>query len=124
MDEQMKCPTCKANLRWDKPRECWNCDNCHPVGEPKPKFDVGAIPEVIFQKKQEDEIRRIVREELEKFGNETTIIEEKTDWRGDAKRLGIPLYDHEAGKLRKKVDVLKEIEEKSIVDDSDQSPVE
>jgi hypothetical protein len=117
----MQCNTCKAELRWDEPRECWTCDVCRPSdGEPKPKFSKGAVPEVLFAPEHEAEIRRICKEEFERMMNETTVIpEEKTDWRGDAKKLGISLYDKELSRPRKKEDVLKDIELKSQEDNNE-----
>jgi len=36
-------------------------------------------------------------------------------WREEAKKLGVPLYCHTLKKLRKKADVLKDIEAKTVV---------
>lgn len=119
METEMKCKTCRGKLRWDQPRECWVCDHCHPQGEPKEKFDEGTVVEPTFEEK----VRAIVRDELKNpmlsLDSETGKVSEVSEWRGQAKRLGIDLYDRENNRPRLKVDVVKEIEEKSNVGNSD-----
>lgn len=116
----MQCKTCKGELVIDEVRECLVCPVCHPSGAPKPKFNDGAIPDVIFSEVHENEIRRIVRDEHQKIVD--AVIEYKNDWRGDAKALGIPVYDQVKKCPRKKVDVLKDIEEKSLTKDNNETP--
>ncbi len=117
----MQCNTCKAELRWDEPRECWTCDVCRPRnGEIKPKFNDGAIPDIIFNEVQEKEIRRIIVDELKYLNSPCEkCVDEVKDWRGEAKKLNIPLYDKELNRPRKKEDVLKDIELKSQEDNNE-----
>jgi len=106
----------------------------------KPKFNDGAEPKVIFEKVHEDEIRRICGEMIAMAFNaiaqaqqeapdepEEEIIEEPEateepeikDWRAQAKELGIPVYDQELKRPRKKADVLCDIANKSLADNND-----
>ena len=94
---------CGEELTYDEDRRCYYCARCRPrkgaKGKPVPK------------KLDEARVRQIVQEEIEKAFDVEEVVETKT-WKDKAKELGIPVYDTERKRPRKKVDVLAEIEEK------------
>lgn len=134
-----KTQICKRPLTYLEDSKCWRCLICNPLptGKPavlkkKPEFlDVKVteqqVAEMIEAKLAEqvevgqERIREIVRDELENWHiqkppamkdeiAETWGVSDvdvtTNNWRQQAKELGIPLFQ------RRKVDVLKDIEEK------------
>ena len=130
---ETKC-NCGKELVYDETRRCHHCPTCRPRS---PKLGKPVL------KPDEDRVREIMAEMLEPINKAISTINTelailvfnapakkdsvKTDnetkgWREKAKELDVPLYDHEAKKLRTKADVLVDIaeaKEKSNVDDSD-----
>lgn len=110
------CNHCRAELTKDEKRGCMICRVCHPAGDDKPLVPQ-IKPKLLDVKFTEEQIREIVRDELENWhiqkppvtkaeAKETDEALRKIDWRAQAKELGIPLFQ------RKKADVLAEIAKK------------
>lgn len=130
----MKCRKCEGKLTRDEKRGCHFCPVCNPLPtapviteEPEPNK---RVDEPWTDKR----IREIVQDELMNWhirkpsvtvseikatvgGGEANVnktVESET-WRETAKRLDIPVYDKDNKRPRKKLDVLKDIEEKQKV---------
>lgn len=110
-----KTVTCKKELTFLDDSKCWRCLICNPLPkeEPAPPKEKKPFLDVHIT---EERVREIVRDELENWHIQkppVTAVEAKkidsalrTDWRVQAKELGIPLFQ------RKKADVLKDIEDR------------
>jgi hypothetical protein len=129
---ELNCKRCKAELVRDKERNCWYCPVCHP--DPNPKAPPVEEPKskLIDVKFTEQQIREIVRDELENWhihkppvtrgeievaaaqliANGEVISEIKeasenpNDWRRRARELGINQ------KHKTKEQILEEIKQK------------
>jgi hypothetical protein len=111
-------------LTFDKKRQCKVCLACHPpqsATPPPPKekkkyLDVkmteGQVIEII-----KDVVPDMIREELENWHIQRPPVTKKEikTWRQEAKEMGVPL-NKKTGGMRKKVDVLAEIELKKGAD--------
>ena len=126
------CKRCSTELVKDEDRGCSFCPLCHPKS--KQALPVQELPKNYIDVKpnemRKEEIIKIIknivpdliREELENWHikkplvdepiptKTEPIVEDNPDWRVEAKRLNIKLYDKENNKPRKKVDVLLDIE--------------
>lgn len=113
---QPKCRRCNGELTRDEKRNCWECLACYPknrVQAAPPKTEKKYIDVAM----SEGRVREIVRDELENWHiqkpsvtkSETEEIDTalRTDWRQQAKELGINTFQ------MKKVDVLAAIAEKA-----------
>ena len=144
-----KCRGCGTDLIFIEKTKCYRCPRCNPVGENKPTeqpLKKGDPDLAILEKKIKAVIKKVVpaliREELENWyiqklsvtktetmdltgseqinvNPEELISTTPETWRQKAKRLGVPMYDNERKCPRKKVDVLKDIEERTVVVSSD-----
>ena len=114
------CVTCAAELTIDKKRGCKVCRLCHPepVAAPAPPPKAKAFLDVKLTEKRVSELIReivpdMIREELENWHVQKPPVTkeeiEKLTWRQEAKSLGISLHQEKGG-VRKKVDVLADIE--------------
>lgn len=121
------CRYCHAELSFDEKRKCRVCWICHPPEEPK-KAEPKPKPKFLDERMTEERVREIVQDELEnwhiqkppvtkedieRINSTNTVptemeVKEKT-WRDKAKEMGIKLHQ-ETGGVRKKVDVLADIE--------------
>ena len=115
------CVTCGAELTIDKKRGCKVCRLCHPepVAAPVPPPKAKAFLDVKLTEKRVSELIReivpdMIREELENWHVQKPPVTKKEikelTWRQEAKVLGIPLHKTTGGGVRKKVDVLADIE--------------
>ncbi len=128
-----KCTRCKGELTFIEKTKCYRCLTCYPEGQNQPveKPVKKEDPDIVILKKRiRDVIAEVVpdmiREELENWvapatmtftnGNQAEIqipeLDKKKNWRSEAKDLGIEVYDREKKCPRKKVDVVKDIEDK------------
>jgi len=112
--DNLRCRRCDGELTRDEKRGCWVCLNCYPPRSKPPSapkkeakyIDVKPTEKRVIEliKEQEDWIRDIVVDEIGNWHRPKTSPV-KSDWRQQAKDLGIPLFQ------RKKEDVIKDIEE-------------
>ncbi len=129
------CTRCSGELTFIEKTKCWRCLSCYPEGQNKPveKPPKKEDPDVVIMKKRiRDVIAEVVpdmiREELENWVSPTAAtgdsievsqdevyipeLDKHKNWRSEAKELGIEVYDREKKKLRLKVDVIADIDEK------------
>lgn len=111
------CNHCRAELTYDEKRNCMVCRVCHPEGGDKPLVPQ-TKPKLLDVKFTEEQIRAIVRDELENWHIQKPPVTKdeivtgrdyqagKPDWRQQAKELGINSFG------RKKAEVLAEIASK------------
>lgn len=61
-----KCRYCKTETVWDEKGACWRCPKCHPPtdGKPTPPKEKPKLLDIKFT---EEQIRNIVRDELENW---------------------------------------------------------
>ncbi len=134
-----KTQNCKRPLVYLEDSKCWRCLICNPIPKivvaPKQEkkfLDValteGRVKEMLGEQIaiSEERIREIVQDELMNWqfkappvaADEVEVITETTPqattWRQEAKALGISLHQSTGG-VRKKVDVLADIEAKRTV---------
>ncbi len=114
------CVTCAAELTIDKKRGCKVCRLCHPepVAAPTPPPKPKAFLDVKLTEKRVSEliaeiVPDMIREELENWHVQKPPVTKeevkKLTWRQEAKSLGVSLHQEKGG-VRKKVDVLADIE--------------
>ena len=116
----MDCKRCKKELVKDEKRGCMFCPSCHPLQKEQPKEEEKERHYVDI-KMTEARVRVIVRDELENWHIQKPsvtrdeikeVVAPPTDWRQQAKDLGIILTKPTGG-ARKKIDVLAEIQAKT-----------
>ena len=129
VDTRTHCRYCRGELTYDEKRNYKICLSCHPPK--KPKSTSPKATKYVDVKLTEERVREIVRDELENWHiqkppvtkddivgmsstystlggiTEPTIQFKPVDYRQQAKELGIKTFG------KKKVDVLKEIQDKS-----------
>ena len=118
----MKCKGCLGELVKDEKRGCFYCPVCHPPQEeiiPESEKSRDKYIDVPLTPEQESRIRNIVRDEIENWHIPKKVelaeipipeLDKHVNWRSEAKELKIELYDKEAKKPRRKVDVVNDIE--------------
>jgi len=131
-----KCKNCETELTEMKDGKnefiCFRCLNCHPLTtyvKPEDKatryVDIPWTEERIIEvidKVVPDMIRDILNAKNDTIDGKPELshveVVPEDNWREQAKKLGIPL-SQETGGARKKVDVLKDIQERTNVESSD-----
>lgn len=138
-----ECKFCKTELFYDEKRGCSVCLKCNPLStapvvteKPKSNYVDVTMTEKRIREIVRDELENwhiqkppmtrdeIIDERLNLSGSpvkksgvqeltEDEIVVTKVNWRARAKELGIPIYDQERKRPRKKVDVLADIAEKT-----------
>ncbi len=133
----MKCKNCETELTFMEKSKCLRCLKCHPVTEfVPPKGKETAYVDVPWTEERilaliEKRVREVVQDEMENWYIKGQDVDSEQDiantvidrvaprqpdnppkgWRAQAKELGVPL-NKETGGSRKKIDVLKDIEDK------------
>lgn len=135
----MKCRKCTSELQYDEKRRCSFCPVCNPpqkAAQPTEERQVNnRVDEPWTEERITEIIKKVVpamiRDELENWHipkpsvtraailDDTVVLavevveDESKNWRATAKALDIPMYDKEKKRPRLKVDVLRDIKEKT-----------